>query len=357
VETRRIKEEVQIKEDLDEIPEITFNPEPKKKRPRKKDTPNIPPQEKTFYSMDDIFRKELKEGIFDKPIEILNIEENEKNLDGTINEQGVLKCANFRWSDYTWTCTNCDFKTQEGVSKLESHYRTIHQSSPIYKCIDCPKSCRKYSSCLNHIFDHRPILKFCCDVCSNYFTNILELYNHRVNVHKDRKNFFCLYCSKHFDCGSILRYHRAVHDSASKLFQCDFCERRFSVKHNLASHMARHVDAAKTRPYTCEQCGLCFRQKGNLVSHQLTHSNLRPFKCDVCQETFKTFKRLRYHSLTHSKVKNHECDQCHRTFALKTTLKVHYRIHSGVTPYEVILLKRVRLEILYITSLFFLKFI
>jgi uncharacterized Zn-finger protein len=50
------------------------------------------------------------------------------------------------------------------------------------------------------------------------------------------------------------------------------------------------------KPHKCTDCGRCFNNKSNLMSHiQLVHKKLSPYMCDMCHETFKRKKMLLEH--------------------------------------------------------------
>lgn len=303
----------------------------KPKRGRKKGSKRF---EKLRYTMEDIFESELKSLKF-KPTTTLAVPDNEKNRDGTLNEEGKNRFSTSNWSAMIWKCVDCKNEKFNNINELQNHFITAHKKKESYLCPFCPKTVSKFASCFNHVTDyHKNFLTYCCQVCDEYRWNFMDLYKHHRKAHPDNKIFLCIYCGKNFHCGSILRDHKiSCHGNESgdmkqtpTGYKCNQCEKSFTLKRNLHNHMQTHLE----KQHVCDKCGKTFMQKGNLLNHQITHSDLRPFTCLVCDTSFKTMKRLRFHNLTHTKVKSHVCDVCNRSFALRTTLKVHYRIHTQV---------------------------
>ena len=126
--------------------------------------------------MEDIFEKELN-GIYEIPPDILQIPEEEKNPDGTLNALGLQRVSTLTWSNYSWKCTECN-RTFKDISNLEQHFKDHpHNKKFTYSCQDCSLTFRSYFSCQNHIVEvHKTYLKFCCDICSG--TTIIAQVKH-----------------------------------------------------------------------------------------------------------------------------------------------------------------------------------
>lgn len=54
------------------------------------------------------------------------------------------------------------------------------------------------------------------------------------------------------------------------------------------------------RPFQCNQCGVSFTQKGNLLRHVKLHSGEKPFKCPFCSYACRRRDALTGHLRTHS---------------------------------------------------------
>ncbi len=95
--------------------------------------------------------------------EILNaaeLDENDKNDDGSITQMAVDRLKIESWNDYPWKCSDCDVLTVD-IHDLRQHHISDHQSTTKYCCVDCPKIFNKYATFLNHVRGrHRSHLKF-----------------------------------------------------------------------------------------------------------------------------------------------------------------------------------------------------
>lgn len=216
--------------------------------------------------VEDIFARELK-GLFEVETETLNLDDSDKNIDGTLTELGLQKTSEIGWSSYLWKCTECNLIVDTSKS-LEQHFKAKHKKIKcVYPCMDCTLIFKSYFSFQNHVIDmHKAHLKFCCDDCSEFRWNLVDLYKHRQKLHPRLKNT-CLYCGRLFDCGFNLKQHSAVHIKYDddELFRCDLCgfttHTKFLVKqHLMASHVKSNVELI------CEQCGKVCKRLADMVS-------------------------------------------------------------------------------------------
>ncbi|KAM6985739.1 zinc finger protein Helios [Aplochiton taeniatus] len=83
------------------------------------------------------------------------------------------------------------------------------------------------------------------------------------------------------------------------------------------------------RPFQCNQCGVSFTQKGNLLRHIKLHTGEKPFKCPFCSYACRRRDALTGHLRTHSVGKPHKCNYCGRSYKQRTSLEEHKeRCHS-----------------------------
>ncbi|XP_067114953.1 zinc finger protein Helios isoform X1 [Osmerus mordax] len=83
------------------------------------------------------------------------------------------------------------------------------------------------------------------------------------------------------------------------------------------------------RPFQCNQCGVSFTQKGNLLRHIKLHTGEKPFKCPFCSYACRRRDALSGHLRTHSVGKPHKCNYCGRSYKQRTSLEEHKeRCHS-----------------------------
>ncbi|GMR31149.1 hypothetical protein PMAYCL1PPCAC_01344, partial [Pristionchus mayeri] len=94
---------------------------------------------------------------------------------------------------------------------------------------------------------------------------------------ESRKPFNCEECGKRFTSQQYLENHLITHldkdDPRKKRSECKVCGRTLAGASSLSAHMQTHLDendpeqAAKKRPFKCEECGIRFRNNANLRNH------------------------------------------------------------------------------------------
>ncbi|KAM9448860.1 zinc finger protein Helios isoform 2-T3 [Salvelinus alpinus] len=95
------------------------------------------------------------------------------------------------------------------------------------------------------------------------------------------------------------------------------------------------------RSFQCNQCGVSFTQKGNLLRHIKLHTGEKPFKCPFCSYACRRRDALTGHLRTHSVGKPHKCDYCGRSYKQRTSLEEHkerchnYLESAGMDPTSV----------------------
>ncbi|XP_061090474.1 zinc finger protein Helios-like isoform X2 [Conger conger] len=77
------------------------------------------------------------------------------------------------------------------------------------------------------------------------------------------------------------------------------------------------------RPFLCNQCGVAFTQKGNLLRHIKLHTGEKPFKCPFCSYACRRRDALTGHLRTHAVGKPHKCNYCGRSYKQRTSLEEH----------------------------------
>uniref|UniRef100_A0A3Q2XQ82 IKAROS family zinc finger 2 n=3 Tax=Hippocampus comes TaxID=109280 RepID=A0A3Q2XQ82_HIPCM len=77
------------------------------------------------------------------------------------------------------------------------------------------------------------------------------------------------------------------------------------------------------RPFQCNQCGVSFTQKGNLLRHIKLHTGEKPFKCPFCSYACRRRDALTGHLRTHAVGKPHKCSYCGRSYKQRSSLEEH----------------------------------
>lgn len=285
--------------------------------------------------MEDIFAKELNEGVFVTVPDILDVDASEQNPDGTLNETGVFKVSQLGFFNYQWKCTQCH-EVLVTRTLLEDHWKAHHKSVRMsYGCLDCKATFKGYLAFINHVTEtHRSYMKFFCDICCDFRWNLLDLYKHREEHHPKLRST-CLYCGKIFDCGFNLKQHCGIHlkFSEEELFHCDMCDYTCHTKYLIKQHIT--INHVKNHgEIVCEQCGKICKRLSDMRSHQLVHTQERPHGCDLCDLKFKCPKQLRCHKRTHfPRLLREECSVCHKRFLTKGKLDRHFLIHTNSFAY------------------------
>ncbi len=68
------------------------------------------------------------------------------------------------------------------------------------------------------------------------------------------------------------------------------------------------------KPYTCDQCGKSFAQKGNFNKHMKIHTGEKLHTCDQCGKSFTKSSVFKVHLRIHSRKRQYDCDQCGKHF-------------------------------------------
>ncbi|XP_059568095.1 zinc finger protein 282 isoform X2 [Myotis daubentonii] len=116
----------------------------------------------------------------------------------------------------------------------------------------------------------------------------------------------------------------------SKPYSCPECGKSFGVRKSLIIHHRSHT---KERPYECAECEKSFNCHSGLIRHQMTHRGERPYKCSECEKTYSRKEHLQNHQRLHTGERPFQCALCGKSFIRKQNLLKHQRIHTGERPY------------------------
>ncbi|XP_061926487.1 zinc finger protein Helios-like isoform X3 [Entelurus aequoreus] len=103
-------------------------------------------------------------------------------------------------------------------------------------------------------------------------------------------------------------------------------EERTSVGESIGgspNNAADSMSGQSDRPFQCNQCGVSFTQKGNLLRHIKLHTGEKPFKCPFCNYACRRRDALTGHLRTHAVGKPHKCNYCGRSYKQRSSLEEH----------------------------------
>uniref|UniRef100_A0A1Q3F7E9 C2H2-type domain-containing protein n=1 Tax=Culex tarsalis TaxID=7177 RepID=A0A1Q3F7E9_CULTA len=261
-------------------------------------------------------------------------------------------------------CDKCNFSC-DTFAELKDHTTNLHNCNPLVVC--CEHKFYKRSFLYQHAQYHENPDKFKCQTCSKIFHSGLALKLHLDYTHVPEEDRIhkCDECGATFAKAYHLTSHRLKHVSiAQKRFYCEQCDIAFRTNQSYKTHQhSKHGAAAK---YVCDICARGFRQKSDLVTHQLTHSaegleqlkiqcehclkwmknkksiwthrricqSSGPVACDICGKMAPNPEQLKSHKkFMHQDQRVHQCQYCEKAFKRPIDLKEHETIHTGEVLY------------------------
>lgn len=130
--------------------------------------------------------------------------------------------------------------------------------------------------------------------------------NRLVNVEPEESTYNCELCPKTFDRKEYYRRHyRRAHiddQGSSKkqsIFQCDFCGKISTSQDDYDEHQKEHDGEPR---FKCRKCEKIFASKEEARKHLAENHTVedKPFSCETCSKCFKNRYQLILHNRTHT---------------------------------------------------------
>ncbi|XP_077109993.1 uncharacterized protein LOC143766305 isoform X5 [Ranitomeya variabilis] len=157
-----------------------------------------------------------------------------------------------------------------------------------------------------------------------------QIVKQNQRVYTGIRPYSCSECGKCFKDRYKLVIHQQIH-TGEKPYSCSECGKCFRQKGYFVQHQRIHTGE---KPYVCTECGKCFRQKSDLNRHRRLHTGEKPFECSQCGKYFKEKAGLVAHQKSHTGERPFSCTECGKCFTLKSHLVIHQRVHTGEKPYS-----------------------
>jgi len=207
----------------------------------------------------------------------------------------------------------------------------LHSGKKPYSCSFCDMKFRLNETLKWHELGHKGELPQ-CDLCGGRF---VSLNKHMINVHSGANyKYACSVCKKGFRMQAKLKTHMLTH-SEERPYTCQDCGGCYRGLHDLKRHMKKHLAIhTREKSHACVVCGKKFSQSAHVNIHMRTHTGEKPYRCETCSKTFRALAQLCTHQRTHTQEKPYICTTCGKGFGQSAALRRHELIHSGVQPYE-----------------------
>ncbi|KAL0892809.1 hypothetical protein ABMA27_014504 [Loxostege sticticalis] len=194
------------------------------------------------------------------------------------------------------TCPTCN----KEVKNVKLHILRVHTPSQLrYECAACGRRFVSASVRDTHMLTHTKDRPHACDQCGKRFRQLVNLVQHKQQIHDRKETHLCQYCSKSFFTAKYLQRHLRSH-SSDRPYKCKQCDKAFKTSKVLKNHIYTH---SRERTFRCTVCDMGFVHPGYLRAHMLTHTREKQFPCKYCGVNFhRSDHRKRHQYTAHEKL-------------------------------------------------------
>ncbi|XP_065363154.1 zinc finger protein 236-like [Calliphora vicina] len=166
-------------------------------------------------------------------------------------------------TDQTYKCSQCDkgFSTEQ---RRKIHERAVHNADRV--CDQCGKTIHGVAALKQHMLEHAGVKKpkWPCDKCNAELTSRSSLKRHKT-IHESSQVYDCNECGKTCSSQMGLQSHKRYFHQLERKFKCTICEKAFKVAHVLREHIATHTGEDL---YKCPHCPQTFKVNANMHHHR-----------------------------------------------------------------------------------------
>jgi len=182
-----------------------------------------------------------------------------------------------------------------------------------------------------------------------------QLTGRKVKKPQELKKNICRICGKWFKIRAAMLMHERNHASrkfkdgsigdgeSTRIFEvytpepvvempfvCNTCGLKFRVRESLVSHERTHTGE---KPYQCQECGHQTAYAGSLNTHMRVHTGEMPYTCNICGKQLRQSSHLVRHMWTHTGEKPYKCSMCDKGYKNRVDLRFHcQRVHQLELP-------------------------